>query len=100
GNTGSALLVNYTVGGTATAGSDYTTLSGSVSIPIGQASATISVPVLDDAIVEVSETVVVTLSASVNYTVMAPSQATVTISDNDTAGFIVSAISGNTSENG
>ena len=35
GCSNAALTVNYTVGGTATAGADYTTLSGSVSIPAG-----------------------------------------------------------------
>jgi hypothetical protein len=36
GDTTAALTVNYTVSGTATAGADYTALSGSVSIPAGQ----------------------------------------------------------------
>src|SRR5688572_30348625 len=40
GPTTSALVVQYSVSGTATNGTDYTpTLSGSITIPIGQASA-------------------------------------------------------------
>src|SRR5439155_1883151 len=54
----------------------------------------------DDLIFEGSQTVVVTLTpAAPTYTVMSPSAATVNIADNDTAGFVVSAISGHTSEN-
>ena len=36
GSTAAALAVSYTVGGTATAGSDYTALSGSVTIAAGR----------------------------------------------------------------
>ena len=43
GATTAALTVNYTVGGTATAGTDYQALSGSVVIAAGSASATITV---------------------------------------------------------
>jgi hypothetical protein len=60
---GSATVVNYTVGGNATSGVDYTALSGSVSIPAGNLSANISVPVLNDAIVELNETVTLTLTS-------------------------------------
>jgi subtilisin-like proprotein convertase family protein len=70
------LTVNYTVGGTATAGVDYTALSGSVTIPGGQASATISVPPL--LVPPTARTVIATLSASANYTI-GTSPATVTI---------------------
>ena len=42
GPTGSALTVDCTVAGTATAGSDYVALSGSVTIPAGSASASSS----------------------------------------------------------
>jgi hypothetical protein len=85
GNTSSALTVNYTVGGTATAGggADYETLSDSVVIPAGQPSATITVTPIDNALVEPNETVVVTLNAAATYTVGAPSNATVTISDDE-----------------
>jgi Calx-beta domain-containing protein/pre-peptidase len=83
GATTSSLPVNYTVSGTATAGSDYTALSGGVIIPAGSASTTIAVTPIDDALFEGSETVIVTLAASAGYTVGAASAATVTITDND-----------------
>ena len=66
----------------------------------GQPSAQIPVNVIDDLVFEGTQTVIVTLTpAAPTYTVMPPSVATVNIADNDTAGFIVSAISGHTSEN-
>ena len=53
------ITVSYSVSGSATAGSDYATLSGAVTIPAGASSATISVDVLDDNVVELPETVLV-----------------------------------------
>jgi hypothetical protein len=81
GSTTSSLVVSYTVSGTATPGSDYTALSGSVTIPAGSSSATIAVTPLADTLTEAAETVIVTLSASSGYTVGSPSSATVTIAD-------------------
>jgi len=83
GNTSGALTVRYAVTGTATAGSDYATLSGSVNIPSGATTATIVVTPVDDTLVESNETVVVTLSSNSAYTVAAPSAGTVTISSNE-----------------
>ncbi len=84
-NTGGLLTVNYTVGGTASPGSDYTTLSGSVTIPNGQQSATITVTPLDDVVIEPIETVTLTLSSGTGYTLGTPSSATVNIISNDVA---------------
>jgi hypothetical protein len=81
GSTTAPLTVSYTVSGTATAGSDYASLSGSVTIPAGSTSATISVTPLADTATESSETVTATLVASSGYTVGSPASATVTIAD-------------------
>jgi len=62
GPTTNSLVVSYSVGGTATSGLDYTALSGSVTISNGSASATITVMPVDDALAELSETVVITLA--------------------------------------
>ena len=83
GSTAAALTVSYTVGGTATAGSDYTALSGSVTIAAGAGSATIAVTPQNDTAVEADETVVATLSASAAYTVGTPGSGTVTIVSDD-----------------
>jgi hypothetical protein len=85
GATTAALTVSYAVTGTATAGSDYAALTGSVQIPVGAASATITVTPIDDLLVEPDETVIATLGANAAYTVGAASSATVTIQSNDVA---------------
>ncbi|WP_228237049.1 Calx-beta domain-containing protein [Allomuricauda sp. M10] len=82
-NTGSNIVVGYTVGGDATPGSDYNTLSGSVAIPNGQNNASIIVTPIDDPLTELDETVVVTLAAGAGYTVGAPNNDTVTIISED-----------------
>ena len=84
-------VIAYSVAGTATSGTDYTALSGTVTAVAGQTSATINVPVLDDSIVEGSETLAVTLTSVTSGTASlsgTPSalMATNTITDNDTAG--------------
>ncbi|MDA1016544.1 MAG: VCBS domain-containing protein, partial [Planctomycetota bacterium] len=83
----SDVVVNYTVGGTATNGTDYATLSGSVTIPVGQTSATIEVDVVDENLVELDETVTVTINSVSDPTVLigVDNSATVTISNDDSA---------------
>ncbi len=56
-------VITYSVAGTATPGTDYTALSGTVTIPAGATTATITIPVIDDFIVEGDETVIVTLTS-------------------------------------
>lgn len=91
----SNVSVNYTLGGTATAGSghDYTytgvsSQSGTLTWTAGDTSPkTITVNILDDSIVETSpaETIVLSLS-SPNNAVLGTSSVTLTINDNDTPG--------------
>src|SRR5258706_3148972 len=44
-------VLTYSVGGTATAGSDYSAPSGTVTITAGSTSATITIPVTDDGLI-------------------------------------------------
>jgi uncharacterized delta-60 repeat protein/CSLREA domain-containing protein len=55
-------VLTYSVSGTSNSGSDFTALSGTVTITAGSTSATIIVPVIDDALAEGSESVVLTLT--------------------------------------
>ncbi|MBK8476069.1 MAG: DUF1800 family protein [Opitutaceae bacterium] len=75
------LLVRYTVAGTATSGSDYTALTGSVVIPVGAKEAVFDITPLTDALVEPPESVTVTLRADAAYDIGAPAQVTATIDD-------------------
>jgi hypothetical protein len=85
GSTAYALTVYYTIGGSATNGTDYIALPGSVTIPAGASSAPISVTPLNDTVCESDETVTLGISANPAYTVGSPYNATVTITDNDCA---------------
>jgi gliding motility-associated-like protein/uncharacterized repeat protein (TIGR01451 family) len=80
-----ATTVNYTITGTATAGTDYTALTGSITIPANTTTITIPVGVIDDSLVETGgETVVVTLtSTDTAVTIGTPAAATVTIADEE-----------------
>ena len=82
-STASDLMVTYSVGGTATGGTDYQKLPLSVTIPAGKTSATILVTPRNDRLAEANECVIVTLVTSTDYTTGFPNSATVTIKDND-----------------
>jgi len=77
------LTVRYTVSGTATNGSDYEELSGTLNVPAGATSATIPVTVIDDPRSEAPETVIVTLGRNRGYILGTATSATLTIADND-----------------
>jgi hypothetical protein len=78
------VTVNYqTADGTATAGSDYTATSGTLTFAPGETTKAINVPILDDAILEGSETFNVDLSNPTNATIL-DDQGEGTILDNDT----------------
>ena len=96
-NAGPAVSVNYaTANGTATAGSDYTAASGTLNFAAGEVSKTITMSILDDAAVEGAETFHVTLSSPTGGALLGPaSTTTVTISDNDTCSYQLSATSRN-----
>jgi hypothetical protein len=101
GTSGStALLVNLSVGGSATNGTDYAMIPGTVTIPAGSASATVTVSPVDDALLEPAETVILTATTGAGYTVGTPASGTVTITDNDTPVVTVAATDANAAEAG
>jgi hypothetical protein len=80
----SALTVSYTLGGTATNGTDYAKLGGTVTIPGGATYVDFNVQVIDDTKPEPTETVIATLAKSTAYTITAGAgTATVSIADNE-----------------
>jgi len=81
-----AVSLNYaTANGTATAGSDYTASSGTLSWADGDSAAkTFTVPILDDATAEASESVTVSLSGISGGAVLGSSRSlSLSITDND-----------------
>ncbi|SEP49729.1 Aryl-phospho-beta-D-glucosidase BglC, GH1 family [Rhodospirillales bacterium URHD0017] len=79
------VTVNYsTANGTATAGSDYSAITGTLTFAAGETTKTITVPITGDTTVEANETFTVTLAAASGATI-ADGSATGTIVNNDTA---------------
>jgi len=94
GPSSQVVTVNYaTSGGSATAGSDYTATSGTLTFNPGDLNKTFSVPLIDDATGEEAETIGLTLSNPVNAALGSPSSATLTIKANDKLSFSLSDFS-------
>jgi hypothetical protein len=103
GTGGGNVTVNYTVSGTATSGSDFTALAGSVSIPAtGTNDVTLTIPVTNDAIAESTETVIVTITPGAAYKIYNSASAEAIIRDNDSGGdrVMVSTANQSPSESG
>ena len=87
----SALTVNFSVGGTAAYGTDYTqtgaasfaAASGTVIIPAGQTTAQVTIDPTPDTTVEPDETVLLTVTAGTGYTIGTPAGATGTVLNDD-----------------
>jgi hypothetical protein len=94
------LVVFLTVGGTATPGSDYTTLPASVTIPAGAASTEIPVLPLHNSIAKGDVSVTVSLTNDFNYDVGTPGGATVWIHDDHLPTISISAPLSSLSEQG
>lgn len=74
GSSAAAVTVNYTLSGTATGGTDYTELTGTVSIPgSGLNTVEVNVTPINDALLEDLETVVITITPAAAYQIYAPS---------------------------
>ena len=91
------ITVNYASSdGTATAGSDYTAVSGTLTFTAGQTSKNITVGTTQDSTAEGSETITLTLSSPSNTTI-SDSTATLTITDNDKPSLAVADVTVNES---
>lgn len=77
------LPVYYSLGGTAVAGADYTSLPGVAVIPDGQASVTIPFRPLPDTTVKPDKTIVVVLLANATYSLGSAASATATLLEAD-----------------
>lgn len=78
--------VNLAVGGSGITAGDYALSSGTITIPAGSTSGSVSFTVLDDTEVEPSETAVLTLnSPSAGIALGSPASQSIVIADNDSA---------------
>ncbi|MYF58388.1 MAG: hypothetical protein F4222_04945, partial [Gammaproteobacteria bacterium] len=101
---GQDVTVPWTLGGSATGGTDYATLaSATLTIPTGSTEGTVTVKVKGDALDEPDETVAVTLGAPTGATVSTAEGAgtgTGVIADDDATAVTLSAPSGDIGEDG
>jgi hypothetical protein len=81
GGTNSSLAVNYSVGGTATAGTDFPTPLGLVIIPVGSTRATVALPPIDDKDVESDESIALNLLPNATYSIGVGSASVVLLDD-------------------
>ncbi len=80
------ITVNYTLSGTATAGSDYTAPSGSVTLSAASSNeVTVTIPILNDALLEPTETIILNITPGATYKVLNDGSATLRLKDDDTA---------------
>lgn len=85
GGLGGAVSVQFAASnGTATAGADFTAISGPVFFNPGETSKTVTIPILDDSLLEVNETLILRLNDPTNgATLGATVLAVLTIVDNE-----------------
>jgi hypothetical protein len=83
GPTTEPLALDLAITGSAANGVDYLRLDNVVTIPAGQATLTVPISAVDDALVEGDETVFVALTTRDTYRVAQPGQALVVMLDND-----------------
>jgi subtilisin family serine protease len=100
GSTASALTVNVALSGTATNGTDYTTIPTTVNFAAGSATALVNLNVIDDTLVEGTETAILTIGTGTGYTVGSTPSATVNIADNETPSITLASNYSGVSENG
>jgi len=86
--TGSSTVDFATSDGTATQNRKYEITTGTLTFAAGETSKTFTVLIVDEGFVEGSQTINLTLSNATGGSLAAPSTATITIIDNDTAGSI------------
>ncbi|HEX8492539.1 MAG TPA: Calx-beta domain-containing protein [Pyrinomonadaceae bacterium] len=80
---GQSLSVNYaTANGTAQAGADYQSTTGTLTFDAGQTTKTVTVPIVGDTTDEPTETFLLSLSGPLNVTI-SDASATCTVHDND-----------------
>ncbi|WP_035226329.1 Calx-beta domain-containing protein [Paracidovorax oryzae] len=96
----SALSIGFSVGGTATSGTDYAAVNSPLVIAAGQTSGTITIDPTPDTTVEPDETVVISLNAGSGYTVGSPNSATGTILNDDLPALSVNDVSQNEGNSG
>lgn len=99
GSLAASLDIHFLLTGTATNGTDFTTITSPITLGIGQSSAVITVSTLNDSTLESYEDIVLTLIAQPAYTLGSSTSATVTLQDDDVNNPPIIAVSTPTAAN-
>jgi len=83
GSTTNPLTINYSIGGTATNGTDYASIPTGITFAAGLSTATVTVNPTNDTAVENNETVALTLTSGTGYTIGTATAVTGTITNDD-----------------
>lgn len=94
------LTVNYSIGGTATEGADYATLTHTAVIPANATSTVVTISPIDDALREGTETIVLSIDASVDYGIGVPNTAQLNLGDNELVNVDIVAVVNTAKEEG
>ena len=86
GDSSQALNVQFILTGAASNGNDYQPTALTIDFPAGSSSVDVPIRPIDDALVETSEDVALTLTQATHYSIGQNSTVSVTIADNDTGG--------------
>jgi hypothetical protein len=86
---GNSFFACSTINGSAVQNCDFILNQGTLAFAAGQTDRSINILINDDTYVEGNETLTLTLSSPVNATLGSPGSATLTITDNDSAGATV-----------
>ncbi|WP_427917053.1 putative Ig domain-containing protein [Xanthomonas campestris] len=95
-----ATSVAFSVGGSATSGTDYAAVNSPLVIGAGQTTGTITINPTADSIVEPDETVVISLASGSGYSVGSPDSATGTIANDDVPSLSINDVSLNEGDAG
>ncbi|KGK56954.1 hemagglutinin [Xanthomonas cannabis pv. phaseoli] len=90
-----AVSIGFSVGGTATSGTDFAAVNSPLVIPAGLTSGSIVIDPTADATSEPDETVVITLNTGSGYVVGSPNSATGTILNDDVPSLSINDVSVN-----
>jgi len=99
-DTGNPVVINYTVGGTATEGDDFDPLTGTVTIDDGETSGEVTVTPKDDTESELLEEITLIVAGGSDYTIGTPSSASADLADDDGVVVEISVTQDPASEDG
>jgi Calx-beta domain/PKD domain len=91
GSSVQALAVTLTLGGTASSGTDFTSISTTQTFPAESASMVVNVAPLQDTTNEGNETIILSVTTGSGYVVGTPSSATVNLADDDRSTVTIAA---------